>query len=176
MTLKLEDKKAIVAEVGEIANKALSVVTAEYRGLSVDKMTQLCAQARNSGVYLRVVRNTLARRAVEGTAFVCLQSTLVGPLLIAFSLEEPGAAARLLKGFAKENDKLVVKALAFDGQLLSAKDLDKLATLPTRDEALSILLATMKAPVTKLVRTLVEPHAKFVRTVAAVRDQKQANA
>ena len=176
MTLKLEDKKAIVAEVGEIANKALSAVTAEYRGLTVEKITQLRVQARNSGVYLRVVRNTLARRAVEGTNFVCLQSTLVGPLLIAFSMEEPGAAARLLKGFAKENEKLVVKALAFDGQLLPAKDLDKLATLPTRNEALAILLATMKAPVGKLVRTMAEPHAKFVRTVAAVRDQKQANA
>jgi large subunit ribosomal protein L10 len=174
VTLRLEDKKAIVAEVGEIAANSLAAVTAEYRGITVAQMTDLRAKARQNGVYLRVVRNTLARRAVEGTAFACLVETLTGPLIIAFSREEPGAAARLLRDFAKTNDKLVVRSLAFDGQLLPAKDLERLASLPTRDEALSLLMAVMKAPVTKLVRTMVEPYAKLTRTVAAVRDQKQA--
>ena len=174
MTLRLADKQAIVAEVGEVAKSALSAVTAEYRGLSVGEMSQLRVQARDSGVYLRVVRNTLARRALEGTGFACLQDTLVGPLLLAFSQQEPGAAARLIRTFAKQNEKLLVKALALDGQLLPVNDLDKLANLPTRDEAIATLMAVIKAPITKLVRTLAEPHAKLVRTVAAVRDQRQA--
>ena len=174
VTLRLEDKQAIVAEVGEVAKSALSAVTAEYRGLSVGEMSKLRVQARSSGVYLRVVRNTLARRALEGTNFVCLQDTLVGPLLIAFSQQEPGAAARLIKAFTKQNEKLVVKALAFDGQLLPVNEIDKLASLPTRDEAIASLMAVMKAPITKLVRTLAEPHAKLVRTFAALRDQRQA--
>lgn len=174
MTLRLEDKQAIVAEVGEVAQNALSAVTAEYRGLSVGEMSQLRVQARSSGVYLRVVRNTLARRALEGTGFACLQDTLVGPLLLAFSQQEPGAAARLIKTFSKQNEKLQVKALAFGGQLLPVNELDKLASLPTRDEAIATLMAVMKAPITKLIRTLAEPHAKLVRTVAAVRDQRQA--
>ena len=174
MTLRLEDKQAIVAEVGEVAKNALSAVTAEYRGLSVGEMSKLRLQARSSGVYLRVVRNTLARRALEGTNFVCLQDTLVGPLLLAFSQQEPGAAARLIKAFTKQNEKLVVKALAFDGQLLPVNEINKLASLPTRDEAIAILMAVMKAPITKLVRTLAEPHAKLVRTVAAVCDKRQA--
>lgn len=174
MTLRLEDKKAIVAEVGEVAGKALSVVTAEYRGLTVEQMTRLRAQARSRGVYLRVVRNTLARRALENTAFACLKEALVGPLLLAFSLDEPGAAARLIRDFAKEFEKLAVKSLVFDGMLLGAKDLDRLANLPTRDEALASLMAVMKAPITKLVRTIAEPTAKLARTIAAVRDKKQA--
>jgi large subunit ribosomal protein L10 len=172
VTLRLEDKKAIVAEVGELAKNALSVVTAEYRGLSVGEMSQLRVQARNSGVYLRVVRNTLARRALEGTDFACLQDTLVGPLLLAFSQREPGAAARLIKAFIKQNEKLVVKALAIDGHLLPVNELDKLANLPTRDEAIATLIAVIKAPITKFVRTLIEPHAKLVRTLAALRDVK----
>ncbi len=174
MTLRLEDKQAIVAEVGEVAKSALSAVTAEYRGLSVGQMSQLRLQARNEGVYLRVVRNTLARRALAGTGFACLQDTLVGPLLLAFSQQEPGAAARLIRTFIKQNEKLVVKALAFDGQLLAVNDLDKLANLPTRDEAIATLMAVMKAPITKLVRTMVEPQAKLVRIFAAFRDQRQA--
>lgn len=176
VTLRLEDKQAIVAEVGEVAKNALSAVTAEYRGLSVGEMSQLRVQARSSGVYLRVVRNTLARRALEGTGFACLQDTLVGPLLLAFSQQEPGAAARLIRTFTKQNEKLVVKAVAFDGQLLAVNELDKLANLPTRDEAIATLMAVMKAPITKLVRTLAEPQAKLVRTLAAVRDKQQAAA
>lgn len=174
MTLRLEDKQAIVAEVGEVARNALSAITAEYRGLSVGEMSQLRVQARNSGVYLRVVRNTLARRALAGTEFACLQDTLVGPLLLAFSQQEPGAAARLIRTFIKQNEKLIVKALAFEGQLLAINDLDKLANLPTRDEAIATLMAVMKAPITKLVRTLAEPQAKLVRSLAALREQRQA--
>lgn len=175
MTLKLEDKKAIVAEVEGVASKALAAVTVEYRGLTVVQMTRLRSEARKQGVYLRVVRNTLARRAVENTAFVCLQEMLVGPLMLAFSLNEPGAAARLIKNFSKEYEKLVVKALVFEGKLLSANDLDRLASLPTRDEALSQLMAVMKAPISKFVRTLAEPPAKMARTFAALRDQKQSS-
>lgn len=173
MTLRLEDKQTIVAEVNGVASKALSVVTAEYRGLTVGQMTRLRAKARNAGVYLRVVRNTLARRALENTAFESLRESLVGPLLLAFSLEEPASAARLIRDFAKEYEKLAVKAFVFEGILLGAKDLDRLANLPTRDEALSSLMAVMKAPIAKFVRTLAEPHAKLARTLAALRDNKQ---
>lgn len=172
MTLRLEGKKTIVMEVNKVAAQALSAVAAEYRGLSVEQMTNLRRQARGAGVYLRVIRNTLARRAIQGTLFACLDKSLTGPLILAFSQQEPSAAARILRDFAKGNEKLVVTALAFDGQLLHAKDLDKLANLPTRDEALASLMAVMKAPITKLVRTLAEPHAKFVRTIAALRDKK----
>jgi large subunit ribosomal protein L10 len=174
VALRLEGKKEIVAEVAKVASSALSAVAAEYRGLTVTQMTKLRANARTSGVYLRVVRNTLARRAIEGTEFACMQESLVGPLLLAFSKDEPGAAARLVRDFAKSNEKLVVKVLSVGGQLLGPADLDKLATLPTRPEALSILMSVMLAPVTKLARTLAEPHAKLVRTIAAVRDQKAA--
>lgn len=174
MTLKLEDKKAIVAEVGEVAGKALAVVTAEYSGLTVEQMTKLRVEARKKGVYLRIVRNTLARRALENTTFACLQEALVGPLLLAFSLHEPAAAARLIRNFAKDYEKLVVKALVFEGMLLGAKDLNRLADLPTRDEALAILMAVMKAPITKLVRTVAEPTAKLARTLTALSDQKKA--
>ena len=123
---------------------------------------------------MRVVRNTLARRALEGTQFACIQDELVGPLLLAFSNEEPGAAARLIKAFIKDNEKLKVKALAIDNQLLPASGLNALASLPTRDEAISQLMSVMLAPITKFVRTLSEPQAKLVRTLAAVRDAKQA--
>ncbi len=173
MTLRLEEKQTIVAEVNGVASKALAVVTAEYRGLTVEQMTRLRAKARNAGVYLRVVRNTLARRALENTAFDSLRESLVGPLLLAFSLEEPASAARLIRDFAKEYEKLAVKAFVFEGILLGAKDLDRLANLPTRNEALASLMGVMKAPIAKFVRTLAEPHAKLARTLAALRDQKQ---
>jgi len=174
VTLRLDDKKAIVAEVEQVAAKAMSVVTAEYRGLTVEQITKLRAKARASGVYLRVVRNTLARRALENTAFACLREALVGPLLMAFSLNEPGAAARLLRDFSKESEKLVVKALAFEGMLMGVKDLNRLADLPTKDEALSLLMSVMKAPITKFVRTLAEPPAKLARTFTALSEKKQA--
>lgn len=176
MALKLGDKKTVVAEVSEVAAKAYSAVAAEYSGLTVEQLTKLRSSARDSNVYLRVIKNTLARRAFEGTEFECMKDGLVGPLIIAFSLEDPGAAARVVSAFAKEkgNEKLVVKLVAFGGKLYGAGDLDRLASMPTRDQALSILMGTMKAPIEKFVRTLAEPHAKLVRTVAAVKEAKAA--
>jgi large subunit ribosomal protein L10 len=176
MALRLDDKKALVAEVAGVAATAQSVVAAEYRGLKVSQMTSLRSKARSSGVYLRVVKNTLARKAIAGTAFECIGKSLKGPLVLAFSKDDPGAAARLVKTFAKDNDKLVTTVLSLGGTALSPKDLDKVAALPTRDQALSLLLGVLKAPITKFVRTVAEPHAKLVRTIAAVKDQKQASA
>jgi large subunit ribosomal protein L10 len=176
VALNLEDKKSIVAEVSTIAASAHSAVAAEYRGLTVDEMTQLRAKARNEGVYLRVVKNSLVKRAVEGTDFECMQDSLVGPLIMAFSQEDPGAAARLVKDFSKQHDKLIAKIIAIGGELLPAEQIDRLAKMPNREQALSLLMAVMKAPIEKFVRTMNEPHAKLVRTVAAVRDQKQASA
>ena len=174
MVLNLEGKKAVVEEVVAVAKTAHSAIAAEYRGLTVAEMTQLRVQAKNSGVYLRVVRNTLARRALEDTEFSCMSEGLVGPLVLAFSEEDPGAAARVVRDFSKENEKLVVKLVAFGGKLLEPNELSTLANLPTYEEAVSKLMSVMLGPVTKLARTLAEPHAKLVRTMAAVRDQKQA--
>jgi len=174
--LTKEQKEAIVAEVAIVARGAHSAIAAEYRGLTVEQMTKLRQDARTAGVYLRVVRNTLARRALTDTGYACMSDSLKGPLVLAFSKEEPGAAARIVRDFAKTNDKLIVKVIALNGKLLSPGDLAALATMPTRDEALSQLLAVMKAPIEKLARTLNEVPGKLVRTVAAVRDQKQAAA
>ena len=173
MPLSLEQKKAVVAEVQEVVKCAHSVVTAEYRGLSVAKITELRSKARTSGVYVRVVRNTLARRAVQDTEFECLREHLSGPLLLAFSKEEPGAAARLMSDFAKQNDKLVIRSVAVGGQVMDASYIGRLASLPTKDEAISQLMSVMKAPVGKLVQTLNEIPSKLARTLAAVRDEKQ---
>lgn len=175
MTLTLAAKKAVVEEVTTVASKAISAVVADYRGLTVNQMTQLRAEARKSKVYLRVVPNNLARRAFENTDFACLSEELVGPLFIALSTEAPSDAARLLKEFSKNFEKLEVKALSVGGQVYPAKQLDYVASLPTRDEAIAKLMYVMKAPVEKFVRTLAEPHAKLVRTIAAVRDKKQAS-
>ena len=174
MALSFAEKEAIVSEVAEVAASAYSAVTAEYIGLSAEEMTDLRAKARTGGVYLRVVKNTLARRAVNGTDYECLQDTLTGPLVLAFSQEDPGAAARVLKDFAKENDKLVIKALSVSGQLMAASEIDRLASLPTKEQAISMLMSVMQAPITKLARSLNEVPGKLVRTVAAVRDAKQA--
>jgi large subunit ribosomal protein L10 len=174
MALTLEQKKAVVAEVAEVAKTAHSAVAAEYRGLTVSKMTELRSKARAEGVYLKVAKNTLVKRAVEGTDFECMAEELSGPLLFAFSLEDPGAAARLVKDFAKEHDQLIAKLVAVGAQLHDAGELERLAKLPTRDQAIAMLMGVMKAPIEKFVRTLAEPHAKLVRTVAAVRDSKQA--
>ena len=174
MSLTFEQKKAVVAEVAEVASGALSLVAAEYSGLTVDQLTDLRRESRNAGVYLRVVKNTLARRAFDGTEFACVSDQLAGPLILAFSQADPGAAARVIKDYSKKHDKLVVKLVSIDGQALPASELARLASLPTRDQALSMLLGVMKAPIEKFVRTLAEPHTKMVRTVAAVRDQKQA--
>jgi len=150
MAIGLDEKKAIVAEVNETAASALSLVVADARGVASNDMTALRATARENQVYLRVVRNTLAKRAFEGTDYECVNDTLAGPSLFGFSLEDPGAAARLFKDFAKANDKFEVKALSISGTLMGADQLDVLAKLPTRDQALSMLMSVMKAPVTKL--------------------------
>lgn len=174
MALTLEEKKQVVSEVSEVAASAHSAVAAEYRGITVEAMTDLRVRARQGGVYLRVVKNTLARRAIEGTDFECMQEGLTGPLVLAFSQEDPGAAGRVLKEFTKENDKIIVKLVAIGGQVMDGSQLDRLAKLPTRDQAISLLMAVMKAPVEKFVRTTNEVPGKLVRTVAAVRDSKQA--
>ncbi|MEQ1546431.1 MAG: 50S ribosomal protein L10 [Methyloglobulus sp.] len=163
MALNLEGKKAVVEEVSKYAAKAHSAVAAEYRGLTVSEFTELRKTARETGVYVRVVKNTLAKRAVAGTEFECMGDALVGPLLIAFSMEDPGSAARLISNFSKGHDKLVTKIVAIGGQSYGASELARLARLPTRDQGISMLMSVMKAPVEKLARTL-----------AAVRDEKQA--
>lgn len=174
MALGLEGKKAIVADVNEVAADALSLVVADARGCTVEAMTGLRKQAREVNVTVRVVRNTLARRAVAGTEFECAAGAFVGPSLLAFSMEDPGAAARIFKDFAKANKNFEVKALAVGGKLLGAEQLDVLAKLPTREQALSQLMSVMQAPVAKLVRTINEVPSKLVRTIAAIRDQKEA--
>ena len=175
MSLSLSDKKAVVAEVAEIAANAHSAIAAEYRGLSVSQLTTLRSQSRQGGVYLRVVKNTLARRALEGTAFECMRDSLVGPLILAFSQQDPGAVARVLKEFTKDkaNEKLVIKVLSVGGQLLPANDIDRLANMPTKEEAISLLMACMRAPVDKFARVLNEVPSKFVRTLEAIRIQKE---
>ena len=174
MALNLEDKKALVAEVAEVAAHAQSVVAAEYRGLTVGQMTELRAKARTQGVYVRVVKNTLARKALAGTSFESVGPKLKGPLVLAFSKDDPGAAARVVKDFAKAHEKLVATLVSLGGQVLPGGELEKVASLPTREQALSMLLGVLKAPIAKLVGTLAAPAAKLARTVAAVRDQKQA--
>jgi len=174
VALNLEQKKAVVAEVSEIASTALSVVAAEYRGLTVEELTELRIKSREAGVQIRVVKNSLARRAFDETGFACMNDTLVGPMILGFSQEDPGGAARIMKAFSKEHDKLIVRSLSLGDTVLDASQLDKVASLPTRDQAISMLMSVMKAPVEKFVRTLAEPHAKLVRTVAAVRDAKEA--
>lgn len=174
MALKLEDKRAIVAEVADVASKSILAIVASYRGLTVSQMTELRSKARAAGLYLRVVRNTLARRAVDGTDFACLQEVLVGPMILLFSPQDPGDAARLVRDFARDNKLLEVKALAMDGKLLPAAHVEAVANLPTRDQAIAMLMSVLNGPITKFVRTLAEPYAQAVRVMAAIRDQKQA--
>jgi large subunit ribosomal protein L10 len=173
MALTLEEKKAVVAEVAEVAKGALSAVAAEYCGLTVEQLTDLRVKARGDGVYVRVVKNTLARRALDGTDFQCMSDRLTGPLILAFSREDPGAAARVAKDFARDHEKFSVTMLSVGGELLEPSDIDKLAKLPTRDQAISMLMSVMLAPTEKFVRTLNEVPGKLVRTMGAVRDQKQ---
>ena len=174
MPLNLDDKKAIVAEVSETAGQALSLVIADARGVDVNDMNALRTKARAENVQLRVIRNTLAKRAFAETDYACVEDVLVGPSLFAFSMEDPGAAARLFKDFAKENEAFEVKALSVSGQLLDKGQIDILASLPTLHEALGMLAGVTLAPVTKLVRTLNEIPTKTTRAVAAVRDAKEA--
>jgi large subunit ribosomal protein L10 len=176
LPLNFVQKQAIVAELAEVASSALSAVAAEYRGLTVDEMTLLRQEARANKVYLRVVKNTLARRAVADTEFACLADDLTGPLILAFSQEDPGSAGRVIKDFVKDHPKLKVTMLAVGGKKLAADQLDVLAKLPTYDQAISLLMSVLNAPVTKLAQTLNEVPGKLVRTVAAVRDAKEAAA
>ena len=167
MALDRKAKEALVDEVGSVAASAQSAVVAEYRGLTVTEMTDLRSQARNSGVYLKVIKNTLARLAIEGTDFQCLRESLRGPLLLAFSKEDPGAAARVVKDFSKEHEKLVTVSVSIGGELYAASDLNRLAALPTLDEARAMLLRTFNGPMTQVVRILVEPPAMMARTLQA---------
>ncbi|MDP2135477.1 MAG: 50S ribosomal protein L10 [Sulfuritalea sp.] len=172
MSLNLDDKKTVVAEVSaEVAN-AQSIIVAEYRGLGVVDLTALRANARKSGVYLRVVKNTLVRRAIAGTPFEGLSAKLVGPMIYGIS-RDPVAAAKLLNDFAKGNDKLTIKIGAMPNYVMDAAGVKALATMPSREELLSKLLGTMQAPITQFVRTLNEVPTKFVRGLAAVRDAKE---
>ena len=175
MSLNLEEKKEVVAEISTRLAKAQAVVLAEYRGLPVEAITVLRARARSNGVYLRVLKNTLARRAVQGTPFEKLSDQMVGPLAYGIS-KDPVAAAKVLHAYAKENDKLVIKGGAMPNYVMSAKEVGNLASMPSREQLLATLLGTMQAPVTKFVQTLNEVPAKFVRTLAAVRDQKEKQA
>jgi len=174
MALTYAEKQAVVAEVAGIAANASSAVAAEYRGLTVSQLTELRVKARQNSVYVRVVKNSLARLAVKGTEFECMNDRLSGPLMLAFSDEDPGSAARLFRDFAKLNDKLVVTVGAIGGETIEGKDIGKLANLPTRDEALAQLMSVMQAPIGKFVRTLNEVPGKLVRTVEAVRVSKSA--
>ncbi len=167
MALRLEDKKALVAEVNAVAASAHSAIAAEYSGLSVSQMTELRAKARGESVYLRVVKNTLARRAVKGTEFECLEEALQGPLLLAFSREDPGAAARVIKEFAKEHEKLVTRAVAIGGHLYGPQDLERLASLPNLEQARAMLLGVLQAPAGQLVRSLAEVPAMLARVLKA---------
>jgi large subunit ribosomal protein L10 len=175
LSLNLESKKEVVAEISARLAEAQAVVLAEYRGLPVEAITVLRARARSNGVYLRVLKNTLARRAVQGTPFEKLADQMVGPLAYGIS-NDPVAAAKVLHAYSKENDKLVIRGGAMPNYLMSAKEIGNLAMLPGREQLLSMLLGTMKAPVTKFVQTLNEVPGKVVRTLAAVRDQKEKQA
>lgn len=175
MALNLNQKKEVVAELADVASKAHSLVASEYAGLTVSQLTDLRVKARKSGVHLRVAKNTLVSRAVSGTDFECVKDSLTGPMLYAFSQEDPGAAGRLVRDFAKTNDKLKPRLVAIGGKQYPGTHVDVLASLPTRDQALSMLLRVMKAPIEKFVRTLAEPASMVARAVAAVRDQKEAS-
>ncbi|HEY3521200.1 MAG TPA: 50S ribosomal protein L10 [Rhodanobacteraceae bacterium] len=174
MALNLAAKKELVAELATVAAKAHSLVAAEYAGLTVGQLTELRRKARESGVFLKVMKNTLVRRAVDGTEYECTKGQLVGPLLYAFSTEDPGAAGRLVKEYAKANDQLKPKLVAIGGKAYPASHVDVLASLPTRDQALSMLLSVLSQPATMLVRVLAEPASQIARVINAAGQQKQA--
>ena len=174
MALTLQQKKELVAELAEVAGQAHSLVAAEYAGLTVAQMTDLRRKARDGGVFLKVSKNTLVRRAVENTDFACVADALTGPMIYAFSTQDPGAAGRLIKGFSKTHDKLKARLVSMSGRMYPASHVDVLASLPTRAQALGMLLYVMKAPIERLARTLAEPATMVTRAVAAIRDQKAA--
>ncbi len=174
MALNLAQKKEVVAELANVAANAHSLVAAEYAGLTVEQLTELRKMARQGGVYLKVAKNTLVSRAVDGTDYACVRDALTGPLLYAFSKEDPGAAGRLIKDFAKANDKLKARLVAIGGKAYPASHVDVLASLPTRDQALGMLLSVLVQPATMLVRVLAEPASQLARATNAVAQQKQA--
>ena len=173
MSLNLDDKKAVVAEISQQVQNAQSMILAEYRGVSVEDMTGLRAEARKSGVYLKVLKNTLVKRAVENTAFSSLSEDMVGPLIFGIS-EDPVAAAKVLNDFAQKNDLFVLKSGAMPNEKMDVNAIKALASLPSREELLAKLMGTMQAPIAKFLQTLNEVPSKFVRGLAAVRDQKPA--
>lgn len=175
MGLKLEQKQAVVAEIAAKLAAAQAVIVAQYRGMDVERVTQLRAKARKAGLYLRVLKNTLARRAVKGTPFEKLSDQMVGPLMYGIT-SDPVAGAKVLSEFAKENEHFVIRGGAMPGSLMSDKDVKALALLPSREELLAKLMGTMQAPIARLVRTMNEVPTKLVRALAAVRDAKQAAA
>jgi large subunit ribosomal protein L10 len=172
LSLSLEQKQAMVAELAAKLAGAQALLVAEYRGLDVERITKLRTRARKSGLYLKVLKNTLARRAVQGTPFEKLADLMVGPLMYGIA-QDPVAGAKVMSEFAKENESFVIKGGSMANALMSSKDVKALALLPSREELLSMLLGTMQAPVTKLVRTMNEVPGKFVRTLAAYRDSKE---
>ncbi|HLD16777.1 MAG TPA: 50S ribosomal protein L10 [Coxiellaceae bacterium] len=173
MALTLDAKKAIVEELTAVVSRSTSVLAAEYRGLTVSQMTELRASARNANVAMRVVKNTLARRLLKDTEYACLANALTGPLVLLFSQDAPGAAARCVQDFKKKTE-IEVRAIALGGQLLGPERLKSVAELPSRNEAIASLMMVMQGPATKLVRTLAETYAQMVRVMGAIRDQKQA--
>jgi large subunit ribosomal protein L10 len=173
MALNLEAKKVVVEQVNSVASTAVSVGVAEYRGLTVEQMTNLRSSALDADVFLRVVKNTLAKRALAKTDCECVTPTLSGPVILGFSQEDPGAVARVFSEFLKENEDLVVKGLGVSGEFVNADQLKRIASLPTKDQAISMLMALMLAPTEKLARTLNEIPTKVTRVVSAVREQKQ---
>lgn len=174
VVLSLNDKKAIVSEVSEQAKQAVSALGVDYRGISVTDLTELRKRGRDNGVYMKVVRNTLAKRAIEGTDFECMKDSLTGPMLLAFCKDDPGAPARLVKDFMKQAQCLEVKVLSIGGKALGGEALDKIAALPTKEQALGQLASVMQAPVSKMVRTIAETYTKLVRVVNAVAEQKKS--
>ncbi len=174
MALKLEQKKNIVDDIRQKALGSQSLVIAHNKGLSVSEMTELRVIARRSGVYFKIARNTLTRIAVAGTKYECIQDSLSGPTMLAFSMDEPGAAARVVRDFAKSHEKLQVAALALSGKLLAADQIDMVASLPTLNQALSSLASVLQAPVTKFARTLAELPTKLARVIVQVKDKQQS--
>lgn len=174
MALNLAQKEEVVAELAEVAKGAPSLVAAEYAGLTVGQLTDLRKKARANGVFVKVAKNTLVARAVEGTDYQCVQDALTGPLLYAFSKEDPGAAGRLVKEFVKANEKLKPRLVAIGGKAYPASHVDVLASLPTREQALSMLLSVMVQPATMLVRVLSEPASQVARVTRRVAESKAA--
>lgn len=174
MTITLQDKKTVVADLHEVAKNAVTGLVADYRGLTVAEMTDLRTKAREVGVYLHVIRNTLAKRALQDTSFDCLRDICVGPSIFAFSSKEPRDLARLIRDFSKTHEKVKVKGLALQGKFIAAAELSKVADLPDREQAIAMLMGTMLAGISQFVRTLAEPYAKVARISARIGEQKQA--